>query len=242
MTLYRLLLGAATLSIAVILGLGFSNGGQGGEPYWPVVGLGLVLLVCKLVVLAARAGLRLRMRLHVPARREDRMKEEPMKDYYYQPTNLWRKLRCAFRLIPLFVGHDFDIQYTKERSWASRRKGQRVGEAAYVCRLCFRVEDRRDYEVLPEISYGSSPSTGRHLERRVVDHLPIAPVGQEPLCGMAAPAYVYQGSGSARRVRCRKFEWHNRSADHSMRVHDSTRPAPGGTQSFMWDDPVEVTA
>ncbi len=58
MTLYRLLLGAATLSIAVILGLGFSNGGQGGEPYWPVVGLGLGLLLCKLIMLGVVAGYR----------------------------------------------------------------------------------------------------------------------------------------------------------------------------------------
>ncbi len=52
MTLYRMLLAPSTLSIAVILGLGFSNGGQGGEPYWPVVAVGLVLLMCTLVVLA----------------------------------------------------------------------------------------------------------------------------------------------------------------------------------------------
>ena len=57
-TLYRLLLGAATLSIAVILGLGFSNGGQGGEPYWPVVGVGVGLLLCKLLVLGTVAGYR----------------------------------------------------------------------------------------------------------------------------------------------------------------------------------------
>ncbi len=58
MTLYGMLLATATLGIAVILGLGFSNSGQGGEPYWPVVGVGVGLLLGKLVVLGALAGYR----------------------------------------------------------------------------------------------------------------------------------------------------------------------------------------
>ncbi len=167
-----------------------------------------------------------------------------MQNYYYRPTNLWRKLRCTFRLIPLMValGHDFEIQYTEECKWIDATEGQRVGERASVCRLCFLVEHRQDYRVLPEISYGSSPSAGRRLEQRLVDHLPIAPKGLEPLCMASPPTYVYQGSGSSWRVRCRKFEWHNRSSDRSMRVHDGTRPAPGGQTSFMWDDPKEVPA
>ncbi len=160
-----------------------------------------------------------------------------MQNYYYQPTNLWRKLRCAFRSIPLFVGkgHDFEIQYTEERKWKPRTNF-RVGEKASVCRLCFLVENRCDYRVRPEVVYGSSPSSGRRLERRKVDHLPIAPDGLEPLCGMVAPPHVYQG------LRCTKFEWHNYSSSHGMRTHDGTRPAPGGQYSFMWNDPKEVTA
>jgi hypothetical protein len=165
------------------------------------------------------------------------MKEEPMQDYYYQPTNFWRKLRCAFRLIPLFVGlgHDFEIQYTVVRRWAPFMDDP-VGEAAYVCRLCFRVEQRRNYKVLPEISYGSSPSMGRRLERRQVDYLPIAPDGQEPTCGAGMPYGMYEATGSATLVTCRKFLWHRWSPDRSMRTHSGSRPAPGGYQTFMWDD------
>ena len=163
-----------------------------------------------------------------------------MKDYYYRPTNLWRKLRCIFRLIPLAVGlgHDFEIQYTEERKWMPHTDF-RVGEMAYVCRLCFRVEDRSDYRVIPEISYGSSPSSGRRLEQRLVDHLPLAPVGQEPRCRREPPAYVYRGGGTGRRMHCQKFAWHNYSSDQSMRVHDASWGVAGGQQSFMWDDPKE---
>lgn len=167
-----------------------------------------------------------------------------MKDYYYQPTNLWRKLRCIFRLIPLVVGkgHDFEIQYTEERKWIDAAARQRVGETAAVCRLCFLVEGREDYRVLPEISYGSSPSSGRRLEQRLVDHLPIAPAGQEPLCGREPPAYVYRGSGSSIRVRCQKFAYHNHSTDRSMRKHDASRRVAGGQTSFMWEDDPEEPA
>ena len=160
-----------------------------------------------------------------------------MQNYYYQPTNLWRKLRCTFRLIPLMVGlgHDFEIQYTEERKWEPHTDF-RVGEQASVCRLCFLVEDRRDYRVLPEVVYGSSPSSGRRLEQRQVDHLPIAPDGQESLCGKISSVHALG-------LRCRKFAWHNYSSNRSMRTHDGSRPAPGGQYSYMWDDdPKEVTA
>ena len=155
-----------------------------------------------------------------------------MKDYYHKPTSLWRKLRCAFRLITV-LGHDFEIQYTEERRWEPDTDF-RVGEMAYVCRLCFRVEDRKDYRVIPDILY--------ILERRQVDHLPLAPDGQEPLCGVAAPANMYRGSGISLQVRCRKFAWHVRSDDRTMRPHDGMLPVPGGHRSFIWNEPKEVTA
>ena len=61
MTYYGVMLGMATLGIATILGLGLSNGGNGGGPDWAVVGMGTGLLLCKLAVIG---GLIQRERRH----------------------------------------------------------------------------------------------------------------------------------------------------------------------------------
>lgn len=175
-----------------------------------------------------------------------------MQDYYYDPPGLWRKLRCRIRLIPLIVGlgHDFEIQYTEVRPWAPVMDDP-VGEVAYVCRLCFRVEQRKNYTVLPSISYGSSPSMGRRLEHRQVDHLPIAPDGQEPTCPASYRIRTRGEGGWGQRptrsnsfslVTCRKFAYHIWSSDRSMRTHSGGRPGPGGHQTFMWDDEEEETS
>ena len=165
-----------------------------------------------------------------------------MQDYYYRPPGPWRKLRCAGRLIPLIVGlgHDFELQYTERKEpmqWGGRTIDTPCGEIAGVCRLCFRVENRRNWQGFrPEISYGSSPSMGRRLEHRKVDHLPIAPDGQEPTCGASMPVGMYEATGSHTLVSCRKFLWHTWSPDQSMRTHSGSRPGPSGHQTFMWDD------
>jgi len=159
-----------------------------------------------------------------------------MRDYYIHQPSLGERLRCIIRFL-LFLGHDFEVMYTEMKRPV--RYGDRVidtpcGEMALVCRLCERVHNRRDWQGFrPEISYGSSPSAGRILDRRAVHHLPIAPDGLEPLCGAAPPT----GLPIPHRVRCRKFAYHVRSDDRSRRAHDGGFPVPGGRQSFIWDDP-----
>jgi len=161
-----------------------------------------------------------------------------VKDYYATPPSLGQRLRCCLRFL-LFLGHDFEIQFTRERPLPPYHPdAPRVGEMALVCRLCGRVENRRDYHLLPEISYGSSPSMGRRLEHRQVDRLPIAPDGQEPLCGATPPLDMGIPAG----ITCRKFAWHVLSSDRSMLVHDGSRPVRGGQQSYMWDDRKEATS
>lgn len=161
-----------------------------------------------------------------------------MKDYYPTPPSMGQRLRCLVRNLA-FVGHDFEVQYTKTLQPMQYGANAGVpiiidtpcGEYATVCRLCARVEGRRDYRgFLPEFSYGFSPSAGRILEHRQVAHLPIAPK-DEPLCGAKPPADLPIPA----RVRCQKFAWHTDSDEPSMRAHDGGYPVLGGHQSFNWD-------
>lgn len=155
-----------------------------------------------------------------------------MRDYYAHPPTLGERLRC-FVLCLLTVGHDFEQYFT--RIYRPYKPGNYTrlspfGEVALVCRRCELVRDRRDYDgLLPEIYSGRGA-------RREVHHLPIAPDGEEPLCGVSPPA----GLGVPPGLSCQKFAWHNRCVGRCMRTHDASLRVRGGSQSYLWDDDHEL--